>query len=128
MDTVANMLIAIKNGNRALKETVVIPHAKLSYAIAEKLSKEGFIGAIAKKTRHGRPVIEVTLVANNRVPKINDVTRLSKPSRRVYASVHDIKPFKNGRGAFILSTPKGILTDKEARTEHVGGEVLFSIW
>ncbi len=128
MDTVANMLVAIKNGNRALKESVTVPHAKLSYAIAEKLSKEGFVGAVAKKTRRGRPVIEIALVALDRTPKIKEITRLSKPSRRMYASVHDIKPFKNGHGMFVLSTPKGILSDKEARKEHVGGEVLFSIW
>lgn len=128
MDTVANMLVAIKNGNHALKESVTIPHAKLSYAIAEKLSKEGFVGPIAKKTRRGRPVIEVSLLATNRIPKIREISRISKPSRRLYASVHDIKPFKNGHGMFVLSTPKGILSDKEARKEHVGGEILFSIW
>lgn len=122
------MLIAIKNGNRALKESIVVPQSNLCLAIAEKLSKEGFVGAITKKTRRGRPVIEIGLVATGRTPKVTEVTRLSKPSRRMYASVHDIKPYRNGRGLFVLSTPKGILTDKEARKEHVGGEVLFSIF
>lgn len=128
MDPVSNMLIGMKNANRALRDSVIVPHSKLCLSIAEKLSKEGFVGAITKKTRRGRPVFEVTLLSADRVPKITDVTRISKPSRRMYAGMHDIKPVKSGHGLLVLSTPKGILTDKEARKEHVGGEVLFSIW
>ncbi len=122
------MLNGIKTANRALRESVIVPHSNLCYAIAEKLSTEGYVGAVAKKTRRGRPVIEVALVSNGRTPRITDITLVSKPSRRMYISVHEIKPFKNGRGSTVLSTPKGILTDKEARKEHVGGEVLFKIW
>ncbi len=122
------MLNGMKNANRALRESVIVPQSKLCLAIAEKLSKEGFVGAVAKKTRRGRPVLEVALVSADRTPKITEINRISKPSRRMYASVHDIRPVKNGRGLLVLSTPKGILTDKEARKEHVGGEVLFSIW
>lgn len=128
MDRIANMLNGIKNANRALRESVIVPHSNLCYAIAEKLSEQGYVGAISKKSRHGRPVIEIALLSNGREPRISDVARVSKPSRRMYASVHDIKTYKNGRGSFVYSTPKGILTDKEARKEHVGGEVLFSIW
>lgn len=128
MSPVANMLNGIKTANRALRESVIVPHSNLCYAIAEKLSTEGYVGAVAKKTRRGRPVIEVALVSNGRTPRITDITLVSKPSRRMYISVHEIKPFKNGRGSTVLSTPKGILTDKEARKEHVGGEVLFKIW
>lgn len=122
------MLNGMKNANRALRESVIVPQSKLCLAIAEKLSQEGFVGPIAQKTRRGRPVLEVSLIAENRVPKISEVVRVSKPSRRMYAGVHDIKSVKNGRGLLVLSTPKGILTDKEARKEHVGGEILFSIW
>ncbi len=128
MDTIANMINGIKNANHALNESVIFPHSKLSYSIAEKLSKEGYIGAVSKKVRKGRPVIEVTLATVGGEPRIHEVSRVSKPSRRMYASVHAIKPFKNGRGTFFFSTPKGILTDKEARKENVGGEILFKIW
>jgi small subunit ribosomal protein S8 len=129
MDPVSNMLNGIKNANRALRESVIVPQSKLCLAIAEKLSKEGFVGAIAKKTRKGRPVFEVTLVTSaDRMPKVNDVVRISKPSRRLYTAASEIKPVRNGRGLLVISTPKGILTDKEARKENVGGEVLFSIW
>jgi small subunit ribosomal protein S8 len=122
------MLNGMKNANRALRESIIVPESKLCLAIAEKLSKEGFVGAISKKSRRGRPVFEVSLIAVDRVPKINDVVRISKPSRRMYTGTQEIKPIKNGLGLLVLSTPKGILTDKEARKEHVGGEVLFSIW
>ncbi len=122
------MLIGMKNANRALRESVIVPESKLCLAIAEKLSKEGFVGAISKKTRRGRPVFEVTLVSADRMPRISEVKRISKPSRRMYAGSADIRSIKNGKGLLVLSTPKGILTDKEARKEHVGGEVLFSIW
>lgn len=128
MDPVSNMLIAIKNGNRALKESVIVPESKLCLAIANKLKEAGFVGDIAKKSRRGRPVLEITLISNNRSPKVNEIVRISKPSRRMYYGVQDIKPVKNGRGATVFSTPKGILTDKEARKEHVGGEALFLIW
>lgn len=128
MDPVSNMLIAIKNGNRALKESVIVPESKLCLAIATKLKEAGFVGDIAKKSRRGRPVLEINLISDNRSPKVNEIVRISKPSRRMYYGVQDIKPVKNGRGATIFSTPKGILTDKEARKEHVGGEALFLIW
>ncbi len=128
MDPVSNMLIGMKNANLALRESVIVPHSKLCLAIAEKLSKEGFVGAISKKSRKGRPVFEVALLATDRTPKISQVTRISKPSRRMYMGTHDVRSVKNGKGLLVLSTPKGILTDKEARKEHVGGEVLFSIW
>ncbi len=128
MYPVANMLNGIKTANRALRDSIVVPHSNYSYAIAEKLSAAGFVGAVSKKVRRGRPVIEIALKSDGSTPKINDITLFSKPSRRIYNGTHDIRSFMNGRGAFIYSTPKGILTDKEARKEHVGGEVLFSIW
>lgn len=128
MDTIANMLVSIKNGNRALKESVVVPASKFSFAVATKLSQEGYVGKIEEKTRRGRPVLEIELISDGKTPKIKEITRISKPSRRLYASVSDIRPYKNGHGLFIYSTPKGILSDKDARKEHVGGEVLFSIW
>ena len=122
------MLNGMKTANRALRDSIIVPQSKLCLAIAQKLSKEGFVGAISQKTRLGRPVFEVALLSTDREPKITEVVRISKPSRRMYAGSADVRSVKNGRGLLVLSTPKGILTDKEARKEHVGGEVLFSIW
>jgi small subunit ribosomal protein S8 len=128
MDQISNMLIKIKNASRANHDTVVFPYSKLKLSIAECLEKEGFIRNVTKKTEKGLPVIEVELIYTNDEPRIHDVTRVSKSSRRMYMGVKEIKPIKHGRGKVILSTPKGILTDVNAKKEMVGGEILFSIW
>ena len=128
MDQISNMLIKIKNASRANHDTVVFPYSKLKLSIAECLEKEGFIRNVTKKTEKGLSVIEVELIYTNDEPRIHDVTRVSKSSRRMYMGVKEIKPIKHGRGKVILSTPKGILTDVNAKKEMVGGEILFSIW
>ena len=73
-------------------------------------------------------MIEVELLYTNEIPRVSDVERVSKVSRRTYVGVTGLKPVRNGKGALILSTPKGILSDREAKKEHVGGEVILSIW
>jgi small subunit ribosomal protein S8 len=127
MDPIANMLIAIKNGGLVKKASVIIPSSKMKVAILELLKKEGYV-----KTYHvsegATPTVEVVIAYEKGLPKINDVTRVSKQSKRVYKGVKDITSYKYGYGMTVLTTPKGILTDKEARASHVGGEVLFTIW
>lgn len=125
MDQIANMINMIKNAGRAHHETVVVPHSKVKFSIAECLVKEGYLKSVVKKTRKGFPVMELELVYIDEAPKITGVDRISKSSCRVYKGVKDIK---KGYGLTVLSTPKGILTDKEAKKEMVGGEVLFKLW
>jgi len=108
---------------------VYVPYSKLKASIASKLFAEGFIASYAKKTRKQGDVLEIGVAyRTDMLPRISDVKRISKPSRRLYVSVSDIKPVRSGQGLMVLSTPKGILTGHEARKEHVGGEFLFSIW
>lgn len=128
MDTTANMLISLKNGGNAGKTTVIVPFSKLSAAIAKTLFNAGYIASYAKKTRAKGDVLELGVSYVDTAPRIHDVKRISKSSRRVYFGVSDVKLVKNGRGLLVLSTPKGILTGDEARKEHVGGEALFEIW
>ncbi len=119
----------MKNGAMVSKQTVVIPFSKLKYSIAQCLKDSGFIKEVSKKTeKNNVSVLEISLAYDNSVSKINDVLRVSKPSRRMYLGVHDLRPVKNGHGIMVMSTPKGILTDKQARKEMVGGEALFMIW
>lgn len=127
MDQIANMLIAIKNGGLVNKATVTLPSSKMKVAILELLKKEGYVKAY---TVHGdvKPTVEVVLEYVKGSPRINGVTRVSKQSKRVYTGVKDITSFKYGHGMTVLSTPKGILSDKQARKELVGGELLFTIW
>ena len=127
MDQIANMLITIKNGGLVNKATVTIPASNMKVAILELLKTEGYVKTYnvqgdIKKT------IEVVLAYNKGGPRIQGVARVSKQSKRAYTGVKDIKPFKYGHGMTVLSTPKGILSDKQARHEMVGGELLFTIW
>lgn len=122
------MLIMIKNASLAGKENVIFPYSKLKLAIGECLAKEGYIKSISKKVRKDHPVLEVELTYTDKKPKIREVERISKQSRRVYFSMKDIHTVKGGTGLLVLSTPKGILSGKNARKEQVGGEALFRLW
>lgn len=122
------MIIMMKNASLAKKETVAFPHSKIKEAITECLKKEGYINDFSKKSKKGKNVIEVELTYVSKNPKINDVERISKQSKRVYFGVKDIFPVRNGAGLLVLSTPKGILSGKEAKANQVGGEALFKIW
>ncbi len=126
MDQIANMINMVKNAGRASHEFVVVPYSKLKFAIAECLVKEGYLKSATKKTQKGFPILELGVVyTEDGDPKISGVDRVSKSSCRVYKGVKDIR---RGYGITVLSTPKGILTDKQARKEMVGGEVLFKLW
>lgn len=133
MDTLSNMLNGIKNAGLAGKEQVEFPHSKLKVSVLECLKKEGYIAsfkivthpAIGNKTSF--PVIVVQIAYNGDKPKVNVIKRVSKPSRRMYSKSKELKSFRNGFGRTILSTPKGIMSEKDARNEQVGGEVLFTI-
>ena len=118
----------MKNASLAGKETVSFPYSKMKNAIAECLKKEGFVSELSKKVKKGFPVLEITLIYKDGKPKIVEVERISKQSRRIYFGMNDIHSVKNGAGVLVLSTPKGILSGKEARKEQVGGEALFRMW
>ena len=118
----------MKNGSLAGQESVLIPYSKMKNAIAECLKKEGYLSQVSKKAKKGFPTLEVELVYIDKKPKIAEVERVSKQSRRVYFSMKDIHSVRNGTGLLVLSTPKGILSGKEARKEQVGGEALFRVW
>ena len=128
MDQIANMVNMIKNGGRAEHETVTVSFSKITQAIADCLLKEGYISSVSKKTKKGFPVLEIGIVYTDGAPKVTGVERVSKSSCRVYKGVKDIRYAKGGSVLTVYSTPKGILTDKQARKEMVGGEVLFKMW
>ena len=116
----------MKNAGQRGHESVTVSHSKIKLSIAECLVKEGYLKGVNKKTQKGFPVLELVLAYNEEgEPKVTGAERVSKSSCRVYKGVKDIK---RGYGLTVLSTPKGILTDKEARKEMVGGEVLFKLW
>lgn len=128
MDTISNMIISIKNAGNVGHDQVVLPYSKLKYSIAEVLKKEGFIKNVDTETKKGRKVLALDLFLDNRVPKIKGVQRISKPSKRIYKKSTDIRSVKNGYGALILSTSKGVMSGRDAKKASLGGEALFAIW
>lgn len=124
-DPISDFLVRLRNAGLAKKDSVSVPSSKMTTALADLLEKEGYVASVAKKK--GGP-LTISLAYKNGRPVITGSKRVSKPSRRMYTSVHDIKPVKRGYGLLVLSTPAGVLTGKEAREKKVGGEVLFEIW
>lgn len=128
-DPVADFINRLVNAGAIGHATVSLPFSNFKFAIAEKLREMGYVGAVEKKGKKVKKTLDVTLVYKpTGEAKIQGVKRVSKPGRRLYASVNEIRPVRYGHGTMIMSTPKGIKTDKEARKEKVGGENLFQIW
>ena len=128
-DAIADMLTRIRNANSAKHETVDIPCSNVKKAIAEILLEEGYIKSytVIDDTKQG--VIKVTLkYGPGKTRIISGLRRVSKPGLRIYTSCEDIPSVMRGLGIAILSTPKGVMTDKKARKENVGGEVLAFVW
>jgi small subunit ribosomal protein S8 len=127
-DPIADMITRIQNAGNSGKESVVFPYSKVKKAILDVLLKEGFVKSFGKKGKKIAKWIEVVLIYNDKAPRISGVSRVSKTSKRIYYKAGDIKKVKSGYGALILSTSKGIMTDKQAKEAGVGGEALFKIW
>ncbi|MBY0110806.1 30S ribosomal protein S8 [Patescibacteria group bacterium] len=127
-DRVGDFIIRLKNAGAIGTSSISVPHSNHLEDIAKKLRDLGFVAGVDVSTKAGKKMLEVELAYENGVHKINDVKRISKPGRRLYVSSRDAHSVKNGLGARILSTPKGILGDKEARQVRAGGETLFEIW
>jgi len=127
-DPIGDLIVRIKNAGMVGHETVVVPFSKFKYAVAEALAQAGYVASVEKSGKKIRKVLKITLAYNeDGTPRINDVKRISKPGRRLYARAKDIFAVRNGYGSRFFSTPLGILTDKQAREKHVGGEILFEI-
>ena len=129
-DPIADMLTRIRNANTAKHDTVDIPSSKMKLAIADILLKEGYVKAVDVVEEGNFKTIKVTLKygANKNEKILTGLKRISKPGLRVYASKDELPKVLGGLGTAIISTNKGVLTDKEARKENVGGEVLAFIW
>ena len=127
-DPIADMLTRIRNAIVAKKETVTIPASKMKKAIAEILLDEGFISAIEYDNEGVQGTINITLKYGGKENVISGLKRISKPGLRVYATNEKLPKVLGGMGIAILSTSKGILTDKQARNTNVGGEVLAYVW
>ena len=128
-DPIADMLTRIRNANSKKHKTVDVPASNMKKAIAEILFKEGYIAAYEEISDNTQGVIRITLKYDEKGARVIDgLRRISKPGLRVYASKEELPQVLNGLGIALISTSKGIKTDKEARAEGLGGEVLAYIW
>jgi len=123
-----NLLIKLKNAQAVKKESVKAACSKMEESILEVLSSNGYIAGFEKKGKGVKRIFDIQLKYNDKEGAINGIKFISKPSRKIYAGYKDIKPVKSGHGLFVISTPEGILSGREAQKKKVGGEALFQIW
>lgn len=127
-DPIADMLTRVRNANAVMHEKVDVPHSKMKERIAEILKEQGYISNFKIVTEGNNKNIRVYLKYAGKERAIKGIKRISKPGRRVYSSVEDMPRVLSGLGIAIVSTSKGIITDKVARAEKVGGEILAFVW
>ena len=123
-DPIADMLTRIRNAQKARKESVSLPGSNLKLAIAKVLEQEGYVGNVASETDGSKSVITVDLRYHNTRPVIERIERVSRPGLRVYAGAEDLPTVQGGLGVAIISTSGGVMTDRQARAQGRGGEVL----
>jgi len=123
-DPIADMLTRIRNAQSVAKAVVTMPSSKLKIAIAQVLQDEGYIDGFSTRENDGKPELEVTLKYYAGRPVIERIERVSRPGLRVYKGRNAIPQVMNGLGVAIVTTPKGVMTDRKARQTGVGGEVL----
>jgi small subunit ribosomal protein S8 len=128
-DPIADMLTRIRNATGARKLSVDVPWSKQKAEVARVLVEEGYLGGTSVVEGTPRNVLRIELRYDaQRRPVISGVRRVSRPSLRVYVGVDEIPSVRRGLGINVLSTPKGVLVDRNARREHVGGEVICTVW
>lgn len=128
-DPLGDMLTRIRNGQRAHMGTVVSPASRFRGTVLEVLQKEGFIRSYAEREiRPGLKEFDIELKYHNGEPVIKEIARVSTPGRRIYSGISDLQKVYGGLGISILSTPRGVMSDNEARDANVGGEVLCRVF
>ena len=128
-DPIGDMIARIRNAAERRRSKVVTPASKLRQRVLDVLQSEGYIRGYSRGlTAEGFAQFEIELKYFDGEPVIAEIARVSKPGRRVYSSIKDLKPIKNGLGISILSTPKGVMSDTAARDANVGGEVLCRVY
>ena len=130
MDPIADMICSINNAQAVSKKQVTLyPYSDFKYAILELFKNEGFIDSVEKKGRLSKRKIVVDLKYNeDGSPKIIKIRKISKQGQRIYSTYREMKPVKSGHGISIVTTSKGLLTNKEARKNKIGGEIICEVW
>ena len=127
-DPVADMLTRIRNAIAVNKNEIRVPTSKLKLAIADKLQKINYLSKVELEDGSPRGNIHIVINGENELAKINEITKVSKPGRRIYTGATEIPKVKSGRGTVLISTSKGIMTGEEAKKAKLGGEILVRVW
>lgn len=128
MDTIGDMLTIIRNGYMTKKENVFVPHSKLKEEIAMKLEELSFVDKVEMEKKDKLKMLKIKLKYEDGDPVVNHMKRISTPGLRVYRSKSSIKPVLGGMGVSLISTSKGIMTNRESVRSGVGGEVICEVW
>ena len=127
-DQIADLITRIRNAIMVGKTEIRVPTSKLKVAVAEGLKDAGYIESCDVEAGEPRGVLHVVINQEGTPARITEITKVSKPGRRVYTSVEDIPTIKSGRGVVLISTSKGIMTGREAKKQHLGGEILVKVY
>ncbi len=126
-DPIGDMLTRIRNAQKRGRSSVACPSSKMRIRVLEVLQREGYIRGWSETEKDGFKELDIELKYYDGEPVISEIRRVSKPGRRVYSAVRDLPLVRNGLGVSILSTPKGVMSDSEARSHNVGGEILCRV-
>ena len=127
-DQVADLLTRIRNAVMVGKNEILVPTSKLKAGVVEVLAKNGYVTSFEVIDSSPRGMLRVVINEPGMEAKINEISKVSKPGRRVYSSADDLPTIKSGRGMIIVSTSKGLMTGREAKKQRLGGEVLVKVW
>ena len=127
-DPISDCLTRIRNGLMRGKVHVDAPYSKLKHQLVNVLVSEGYLKGCEKTDNEGKPMIKIALKYHNEKPVIKNISRVSKPSLRKYSASSELKQVKNGLGSFIISTNQGLMTDKDAKSKNIGGEILCEVF
>lgn len=127
-DQIADLITRIRNAVKVSKNEILVPTSKLKAGLVEVLAKNGYVSSFEILAGEPRGMLHVVINEPGTVAKINEITKVSKPGRRVYSSADELPVVKSGRGMVIVSTSKGLMTGREAKKNRLGGEILVKVW
>ena len=127
-DQIADLLTRIRNAVKVSKNEILVPTSRLKAGVVEVLAKNGYVAGYEIIDGSPRGMLKVTINEPGMEAKINEISKVSKPGRRVYSSADDLPVVKSGRGMIIVSTSKGLMTGREAKKNRLGGEILVKVW
>ena len=127
-DQIADLLTRIRNAVLVGKNEILVPTSKLKVGVVEVLAKNGYVSSYEVVEGEPRGMLHVVINEPGTIAKINEITKISKPGRRVYSAAEDLPTIKSGRGMIIVSTSKGLMTGREEKKNRLGGEILVKVW